>query len=209
MNYKAAIFAILPLLSGCVSNGSVFGVNEDTPHVTQNVEKVFIGIPTLFGLEGSMVSIGNGFYLTAKHNYPILEAQLLDVVYHPTCDIAIIKTDNLSNPTLKLGLVYQDTTVHTVGYPIAAPLSSSKGKFIGDVYEAEGECLYSATDAPVKSGMSGGGVFNEQGELVGIIRGVMYGNVTWEEGRIAKDITVFTTLKFVEDWIFEHTQLRN
>ena len=202
------LLTMLPLLLSCVSNGVVFGVNEDTPHITQHVVKVFIGIPTLFGLEGSMVNIGNGFYLTAKHNYPILEAQLLDVVYHPTCDIAIIKTDNLSNHILKLGLVYQDTTVHTAGYPIAAPLSSSNGVFIGDIYEAKGECLYSATDAPVRSGMSGGGVFNEQGELVGIIRGVMYGEVMWNDGRLAKDITIFTTLKFVEDWIFEHTHLR-
>ncbi len=80
--------------------------------------------------------------------------------------------------------------------------------FIGDVCEAKGECLYSATGAPVKSGMSGGGVFNDQGELVGIIRGVMYGDVMWKDGRVAKDITIFTTLKFVEDWIFEHTHLR-
>ena len=197
---------IVPFIMGCVSNGSPLGVDEGTPEIAiQLTEKMFIGIPVLLSAEGSSVKLGNGWSITAAHNKPILELTLKSAIYHPYCDVAIFKGD--PNQTTKLGVVYPTETTYTVGYPIALPIKSSKGFYVGDVMEPNKSCLYSATSSTVNSGLSGGGVWDEDGNLVGIIRGVMRTTLVWEDGRVIKNPTVFTSLNLIKDWLYIHTGL--
>lgn len=193
-------------LTGCVSNGITLGVESGTPsHAIEATEKRFVGIPPLLAAEGSAVYLGNGWYVTAEHNKLILGAQMLDVVYHPTCDIALFRDTPKNMATTKLGMIRQGETTHTVGYPLSMPISASYGEYVGDFFEPDAKCLYSATTSKVTSGMSGGGVWNDKGELVGIIRGVTSGEVKWEDGRTAYRPSAFTSVYVVREWIYKVT----
>lgn len=201
------VSCMLFLLCGCVSNGIVVGLHNDTPQVTQFVNKRFVGVPFLLGAEGTDVYIGNGYYLSAAHNKLILELQVRDTLYHEFCDIVIWKGRNIGDG-VKLGTFDINDTLYTVGYPMLMPLTSSKGTYHGYVYEPDGRCRYFATDASISSGMSGGGVFNESGELVGIIRGVMRTTLKWANGHELKNPTVFTSvdIEYVRKWIEYNTK---
>lgn len=193
------------ILSGCVSNGITVGLDENTPNnAVIATQKVFVGVPLLLGMEGSVVSIGNGWYITAAHNRAILELQLKDVIYHPECDVALFREEGDSD-NVQLSIVIQGETTYTVGYPLSSPISSSKGVYVGDVVEPNSTCVYSATTSKVTSGMSGGGVWTQDGKLVGVIRGVLKEDVHWEDGRSVSNPSVFVSVNYIRDWIFNHT----
>jgi hypothetical protein len=167
-----------------------------------SVEKLFVGVPLLLGMEGSTVRLNDEWLLTVGHNAPILAMQLRDVVYHPTCDVALIRSQGIS--TTSTGLVYPGEKVTHVGYPSAQPLTANVGQYVGDVIQPDG-CQYSATTASVMGGMSGGGVFNSEGELVGVSVGYSKGQVVWDSGEKLNDPTIFISLAGIEDWLSNTT----
>lgn len=195
------------LATGCVSNGLSLTKHTDTPaNIEDVIYKNFIGIPTLLSMEGSSVYLGDGWYITASHNENIFSAQGIELIKHDVCDVALFR-DRSHITTTKISNVELTEVVFTAGYLLMAGFVSNKGVYIGDMYEPNNPCLYSTTSSSVTSGMSGGGVWDTNGKLVGIIRGVVYGDVMWENGFTAKDVTVFTKLQYVKDWIYEHTNI--
>lgn len=192
------------ILTGCVSNGVTVGLHEDTPPVEDFVNKRFVGVPVLLSMEGSDVYLGGGWYISAAHNKLILALQLKNTTYHKICDVVVYKGKD-KGEGVKLGSFDYGDTLYTVGYPMIMPLTSSKGTYQGYVYEPSNPCRYFTTDAAIASGMSGGGVFNEKGELVGIIRGVMKTTLVWDNGHTIKNPTIFTNLEYVKDWLYNTT----
>tara|TARA_B100001105_G_scaffold186434_1_gene151050 strand:+ start:9164 stop:9796 length:633 start_codon:yes stop_codon:yes gene_type:complete len=197
----------LVLLVGCSSVGPLVD-NYLTDNTVITNEKIFVGIPLLFGLEGSSVRLNGEWVLTAAHNSPILFLQGYrkdkDVFYHPTCDVALVREGGLGRSDL--GLVYQKGKVTHVGYPIVGILSRNEGEYLADIVSHDWkDCQMSASSGDVSKGMSGGGVYNENGELVGITHGIAHGVVKWESGLTYNYPAIFTSIYVIRDWLYELT----
>lgn len=193
---------IISLLSGCAANGFYEGVSSNTPdNIDEFTDKKFLGVPALLAFEGSSVKINNEWRATVAHNAPLLIGQ--DVFYHPRCDFALIRVKDEGNiPTLNY--VYENDTVFHTGYPIFAGYSSHEGKYLGEVQDNKDGCKYSATNGTVIGGMSGGGVFNEKGEAIGVNVGVMLSSVKWKD-KSEVSPAVFMSFPAMNDFITEVT----
>lgn len=199
---KFYVLVFYLLLSGCSSN-LVFSadIGEAIGH---NNQKIFIGIPVLASLEGSMARLDENWILTAKHNKVILSVQGREVYYHPYCDIALVRSDGTVHASV--GMVLNGQDILHVGYPIGLPLSASRGKYVGDVFVQDWDgCQMSATTGVVSSGMSGGGVYNDHEQLIGINHGYVSGSVTWPNGEKVSHPAIFVSLYAVKDWLQQVT----
>ena len=197
----------LVLLVGCSSRIPIVD-NYLTNNIVSTNEKIFVGVPLLLGLEGSSVRLNEEWVLTAAHNSPILFLQGYrkdkDVFYNPTCDVALVREGSLGRSDL--GLVYQGGKVVHVGYPIVGILSRNEGEYLADIVSHDWkDCQMSARSGDVSKGMSGGGVYNEKGELVGITHGIAHGVVKWGSGLTYNYPAVFTSIYVIQDWLYELT----
>ncbi|STQ74778.1 trypsin-like peptidase domain-containing protein [Grimontia hollisae] len=170
-NLSTAIFALITLQGCFLTNGPLEYADETN---APSVNYLPIGVPFLLGGHGSSVPISEELSLTAKH---IAKLDYSDVVaYHPDCDVAVIKENNQGKTIASLGTVSQAESVTTVGMGLTGKVLVGKGKYYLDVNFVDStmfaNCPASITDAPVQSGMSGGGTYNHQGELVGIVSGM-------------------------------------
>ncbi len=86
-------------------------------------------------------------------------------------DLCILKVDNLDAPIAKIGssknLKYEQA-VFTIGYPNLVALPSSTYGVVKGLYPMDGSVVIRATSS-FRLGASGGGVFDEEGKLVGVI----------------------------------------
>ena len=183
------------LLSGCAINGIPnFDSSVVKKEVIANTEKIFIGIPTLLAMEGSSARYNEDWIVTAGHNYLINR----DMIKHPFCDIALIKSKG-SN-TVNRGLLYKNEKAFLVGYPGALPLpiAVNEGPYVLDFTGLDG-CLYTAIDATIIGGMSGGGAYNQKGELIGI--NVGYSDFVRNDGKTFKHISFIMAFPSVQKWI--------
>lgn len=213
----ATLSASLIFLTSCVTiNHPIIDAppsfNERHPNIQKWTYKRFIGVPLFLSMEGSSVRYNHEYVLTNKHNSLIFMLQGyregVDIHYHPDCDIALVRdVIPSSEPIPKLGKVYLDKDIVLSGYPVGVGYRASEGKFIGDVVSADSpNCQMSASDAGVMGGMSGGGVWNTKGELVGVVVGYVIGDVEWErkeKALIYREPSVFISLVVVQEWIDE------
>lgn len=203
--YKLYTLLMLIFLSACVSNGKPTFTDNNTPeHIITSTHKMFVGVPMLLSLEGSYVEIGDGWAITVAHNKMILSLTRGEVIYHPTCDIALfkVKTSNI----LQFDKVSSiDEKLFASGYPIMLPLVFNEGNWIGDIVTSDRlNCVQSMATFNVTSGMSGGGVWNEKGNLIGVVVGIL-DKATFPDGTTYKNVSVWQSLYGVKDWIYENT----
>lgn len=189
--YHLCITAVA--LSGCVaSNGPV----QQTYQHSAN-EMVVIGVPMLLGGFGSAVPINNDYMITAKH-----VAQLswdAGVIYHPACDLALVPRSSNAQPTW--GLIYPDQPVIHHGHSLVGTAVSGEGRYIQDVVDTSTDCLYSLSDAPVMSGMSGGPVFNADGEIAGITVAIVDNPEELQNLQPAIRYSQFVPSPLIFDWL--------
>lgn len=202
MKTALAIIASIAL-SGCAANGVMTTINPSTPQsAVDNVRKTFGGVTMEFG---SDVYIGNGYYLTAKHTSMIYTTRTGDFIPNDKCDIAIYKATESRDGGIPMARLHElNETVYTIGAPALVGVSSSKGEYKGYYTTINGKdagCFQYITDATAMSGVSGGAVVNEQGQLVGIVSSVMSGSVTFANNTQVKNPTVFIGLDQVAPWI--------
>jgi hypothetical protein len=202
---KPLIVLLSTAIAGC-SNLPMIDVSHEwhgnNPHVYESTSKIFVGIPMLLSMEGSSVRLNDEWVLTNKHNWPILAIKGyisgLDVFYHPDCDIAMYRDPVKS---ASVGLVYLNQTVIHSGYPVNEGYATSQGLYVGDVVSSDyPNCQMSMSTGGVKGGMSGGGVWNEQGELVGITVGYLPQEVEFD-GETFESPSVWVSLNLVKHWI--------
>jgi len=147
---------------------------------------------------GSSVYIGGGYYITAAHvvsevfkdlkdgDYPSIVIKFEDnsieqgnVLWsNPRYDIGIVhltqdKQKNHAIEAAKVADVMPDagSMISAVGYPLTLPMSISKGVLSSGPITYEPWRSVYMTDAQIAPGMSGGGIFDGSGDLVGIIVG--------------------------------------
>lgn len=190
------------ILVGCAgSNGRTMKA-QNPPAI--NYE--FTGIPLLYFGYGSSVPLTPNLSLTAAHVAKMNYAKV--VAYHPTCDVALIESDNQHVVLPELGLVYQGEKIEAFGVSGSGDVVMGKGtyhldlNFVNSRYFSQ--CPASITDAPIRSGMSGGGAFNAQGELVGILAAIANKAdtrlVNGEELDIER-LSIFVSINFIQPWL--------
>jgi S1-C subfamily serine protease len=107
----------------------------------------------------------------------------------------LVDTSTLSLPFVELGdssLVGLDDTITVVGYPSvqSEPATTYRGTITGFVAEPSGgERAWIKTDATIPGTMSGGGVFDSQGRLIGIPTTVPVSPLATESNCIALEDT--------------------
>ncbi|MBF9002754.1 MULTISPECIES: S1 family peptidase [Vibrio] len=192
------------VLGGCVlSNGPTSIAKLDQ---APTIHYEFMGVPLLLQGFGSSVPITDELSLTAAH---VARGNWATVVaYHPQCDIALIKSDNHLQHPVKFGLIYVNEPVKTYGSDVLGRTITGKGfyridlTFTGSRYFSH--CNASVMDAPIRKGMSGGGAFNDKGELVGIIAAMADPRDTHLVSGDAlpyKRLSIFLSLNFVRNWL--------
>lgn len=205
------LIASAAFLLGCVSSNGQVEKAEHHPIIHYE----FTGIPLLYFGYGSSVPLTPTLSLTAAHVAKINYASV--VAYHPTCDVALIKSDNRSVNLPELGLIYQGEKVKAFGVNGRGEVVMGTGiyhkdlNFVNSRYFSQ--CPASITDAPIQSGMSGGGAFNEQGELVGILAAIASKTNTrlLDGRRLDLDrLSIFVSIHFIQPWLEEsvHTYLQ-
>ena len=148
--------------------------------IIDNTQKIFIGIPVLLAMEGSTARYNKDWLITAGHNKFIESLNSKNFIRHPTCDIALIhnSVDSKHDNSVGLGKIYSNEPVWLVGYPGFSPIAVNKATYNSDFKggltgsKSESNCQYSAFNGVAISGMSGGGVYNKDGKLSGIITGI-------------------------------------
>ncbi len=204
---KNSVIAILIAinLTGCfLVNGKLTAVPEKNKPA---IKYLPIGIPFLLGGHGSSVPLTEKLSLTAKHIATYAYNSV--VAYHPNCDVAIIEQENTKEELVASGYIYPEKYVATYGRGLTGNLLEGTGKYYLDVNFVDSDlfknCPASVMDAPIQSGMSGGGVYNEKGELVGIISGMSGANFKLLDGKELnlERVSVFVSTNFVKEWIEE------
>ena len=127
---------------------------------------------------GAATHIADGYYLTARH---IIEengrfadtiyingeeAELIDagVIQLPICDWALLKSDLVLDPTYWTDEFKTCEWAFRIGNDMGDGLVPAIG-LIGNCYFFN---VWSATMS-IRGGASGGGIYNESGELIGIV----------------------------------------
>ncbi|MDD1782434.1 serine protease [Enterovibrio sp. ZSDZ35] len=190
-------------LQGCILVNGPLEVVEETN--APAVKYLPVGIPLLLGGHGTSVPITDELSLTAKH---VAKIDFSDVVaFHPDCDVALIKQDNTNVSFPPLAKLNEKDALITVGKGLGGEILKGVGIYYLDVRFVDSDmfanCDASITDAPVQSGMSGGGVFKTNGELVGIISGISGSGFRLLDGReLGNERTsVFVSMQNIESWL--------
>ncbi|MGF1686316.1 hypothetical protein L4C36_06415 [Photobacterium japonica] len=180
-------------LCGCIaSNGTIESAAPNSAN-----KMVVIGVPLLLGGFGSAVPVNDRYLITAKH-----VAQLswdVGIIYHPDCDLALVP--RVSNSVPRWGLIYPDQSVKHLGHSLLGNSIRGEGKYLQDVIDTNTRCLYSLSDAPVMSGMSGGPVFNADGEIAGITIAIVHNPEDLRNLRPAARYSQFLPAPLIFDWL--------
>lgn len=131
----------------------------------------FVGIPTILGLGaiGTRFPVTPHYSLTAKH---VAKFSFDSVVsYHPTCDVALVKSDNTSKELPVLSSTGVGVSVVNYGYSFISALPVESSGYTDRYIKLENTnnnlaCPAILSTAGVRKGMSGGPVYNKISKAV-------------------------------------------
>lgn len=202
--YYLTLLLCVGVLSGCVSSN---GTTQEAKHYPE-LDYEFIGIPLLAFGSGTSVPLTPELSITAAHVARFGYDKV--VAYHPHCDIAIIETDNNSDDISLTGKVFSGESVTTFGMDLFGGMLTSQGLYHLDLNFVNEDdystCPASVMDAPIEAGMSGGGVYNRDSELVGIITAFASkeGTKLLNGDPLEIDrLSIFVSTLYLEPWVEE------
>jgi tetratricopeptide (TPR) repeat protein len=111
--------------------------------------------------------IRDGVFFQVKHGKRVWPAQVSHL--HPRHDMCQLQVEQLDAPSVSLkdsSCIIVGERVYAIGAPKGFDLTISEGLVSG--LRKRGGTTVVQTTAPISSGSSGGGLFDEEGELVGI-----------------------------------------
>ncbi|MCF2662706.1 trypsin-like peptidase domain-containing protein [Pseudoflavonifractor phocaeensis] len=191
---KAPAIIVVCLLMLALAGAAVFFLGRDA---VDNEDKVALSANSVLYLEvfddkRELTATASGFVIedgtTLVTNYHVIEdayhivawtpdgGKSVDVsniiVYDEDADLAVLKCDsNIGVQPLVLGdsePVKQGDSVYAVGYPLGLAHTLSDGVVSSRYIDELGTDILQIT-AAISSGSSGGALFNESGEIIGVI----------------------------------------
>lgn len=198
---------LLSVLTALALSGCSVGQTYYSRTAMQHVDMSVTGIPTILGLGtlGTSIPITPEYSLTAAHvaKYAVQRVK----AYHPYCDLAIIYHKNDAATLAKFRASDVGDPVKMYGYSFisAMPVESS-GVNLGRTAIRNGwnksPCLAMASDAGVVQGMSGGGVYNADDTLGGVIVGYSGEIKHRRSGKaIMKDVSLYIPYADFKNWL--------
>lgn len=177
--------------------------------IQQNDDKVIlIETSNQYGplSQGSGIAIKEGFFLT---NYHVMEGATSAiiktttgkqyeiegiVVYDENKDLAVIKTIEIPSITaVKIDLesdVEKGDTVIAIGSPKGLQNTASEG-IISNLWNDDGKNMIQIS-VPITSGSSGGALFNDKGEVIGVTTSGLEGNAL---------LNFAVSIKHIDSWM--------
>lgn len=126
---------------------------------------------------GSAVHIGNGYFLTAAHvadaSTGRLDIKLHDKSIRKATKLWSSKDYDIATSSLSCEMVKVGTPLTLTGNPMMLEDITSFGRIAGDERTLEHWKSVLVVSAPTIPGQSGGAVYNEKHEIVGITVGMM------------------------------------
>src|SRR5258706_13421009 len=111
----------------------------------------------------------NAARFTASHEKTVLEGTL--ELWDPPRDICQFKVRDLKSPSVTLGNTEQlmvGQSVYAIGNPKGLELTLSSGLISSLRHDEQQRLSHIQTTAPISPGSSGGGLFDDEGRLIGI-----------------------------------------
>lgn len=168
---------------------AVVGLSSYTIPAAPDLEAAVVKVELPNG-HGSGIHVGGGYIVTAAHvagkettvklrseGGKAVEGTVLWV--NTAYDIALIKTDEdaFGSAPLSCSSAKRGDTITAMGNPLGIEFVSSTGRIAGKAREVGPWKSVFVTDMTIVMGMSGGPVFNDAGEVIGITVGVMAANM--------------------------------
>lgn len=183
----------------------------------------YVGIPTILGIgfQGTTFPITQHYSLTAYHVTKVTFNKV--IAYNEACDIAIIKHNNegrelpvlsdIGRKTLNQNKTFTDIpeSVKTYGYSRTSSLPvESSGRIVSNFFNKNEDntlsCTMFTSESGGKPGMSGGPVYNNNDEVVGVLIAEVfkipyYDSFTQTMTSKNVDYTVFTPVQAFAEWL--------
>ncbi|MFV9669482.1 serine protease [uncultured Pantoea sp.] len=203
---------LFPVLAALVLSGCSVGHTEYSRTAMQHVDMSVTGIPTILGLGtlGTSIPLTPEYSLTAAHVAKTAVQRVKS--YHPYCDLAIIYHKNDAGTLAKFRSGDIGDPVKMYGYSfISAMPVESKGVNLARTAIRnnwnKSPCLAMASNAGVVQGMSGGGVYNSDDTLSGVIVGYSDAIKNGRNGKvILKDVSLYIPYGQFKNWLQSNLQ---
>ncbi len=198
---------LCPVLAALVLSGCSVGHTEYSRTAMQHVDMSVTGIPTILGLGtlGTSIPLTPEYSLTAAHVAKTAVQRVKS--YHPYCDLAIIYHKNDASTLTKFRSSDIGDPVKMYGYSFisAMPVESTGVNLARTAIRNswnKSPCIAMASNAGVVQGMSGGGVYNRDDTLGGVIVGY---SDSIKNGRnnkvILKDVSLYIPYGQFKSWL--------
>ncbi|NIF21937.1 trypsin-like peptidase domain-containing protein [Candidatus Pantoea multigeneris] len=198
---------LVPALAALGLCGCSVGHTEYSRTALSHVDMSFTGVPTLLGLGtlGTTIPLTPEYSLTAAH---VAKFALQRVkAYHPYCDVAIIYHKNSPDTLTKFRSSEMGEPIKMYGYSFVSALPvESEGvnlarTTIRNLWNKK-PCMAVASNAGVVQGMSGGGVYNRDDTLAGVIVGYTSGIKNNRSGKVfLKDVSLYIPYGEFKTWL--------
>lgn len=177
---RSVAWATALFLFASITVGFAYSTYSPSPAERGSVVKLLLA-----GGHGSGVHVGNGYIITAAHvaAHGEITVKLDDGTEMPSTtlwineayDIALLRVDNfagVASSRLVCRVPEVNETVIARGNPLAMEWISTRGWIAGKTLTVRGAWQSVVPmSLPLAGGMSGGGLFDENGDLVGILVG--------------------------------------
>ncbi|WP_130835122.1 serine protease [[Erwinia] mediterraneensis] len=202
--------ALLSALAVLALSGCSVGQTRYSRDALQHVDMSVTGIPTILGLGtlGTSIPVTPQYSLTAAHvaKYAVQRVK----AWHPYCDIALIYHKNDADTLARFRSSEIGDRVKMYGYSFisALPVESSGVNLARTAIRNrwnKSPCLAMASNAGVVQGMSGGGVYNADATLSGVIVGYSNEIKQRRNGKvILKDVSLYIPYADFKNWLEEN-----
>ncbi|WP_312757118.1 serine protease [Pantoea brenneri] len=198
---------LCPALAALALTGCSVGHTEYSRTAMQHVDMSVTGIPTILGLGtlGTSIPLTPEYSLTAAHVAKTAVQRVKS--YHPYCDLAIIyhKNDAKTLAQFRSSDIGDPVKMYGYSFISALPVESSGVNLARTAIRNgwnKSPCIAMASNAGVVQGMSGGGVYNNDETLGGVIVGYSDAIKNGRNGKvILKDVSLYIPYGQFKNWL--------
>jgi len=168
------------LITGFTNSGLAYTTDEIVAKISQHIVKVYVSLPNGYGL-GSGVVIAENQVVTNCHvvaGANAVNVMVDDERYNATAlipdwhhDLCILKVEGLKAPIAPIAsseALQYEQPVYSIGFAGGSPTPNATFGVIKSLYPMDDSVVVRASNT-FRLGDSGGGLFDEAGNLVGVI----------------------------------------
>ena len=163
----------------------------------QKADLQFIGIPIFASVTGSSFPVTKNYSLTAGHVAKLMMVRVK--AYNAVCDIALIYHDNRNRVLPTMASASTGEHINIYGYNAYTMLPTSSSGTVAEFgwwSKPNTSCFVALSDAGGIQGMSGGPVYGDHGDVVGVL------TATHKQ----RNQTIFVPYQNISAWVTAETR---